>query len=135
MLESLINNAAGLQPCNFIKETPAQLFFCEYCEIFKNSFFYRAPYVLWAITTLNFNRVLGNLRTINNFNFTDFFSYRVIGYFMEGASYCCFRKVVSNYFFQQVLLINIIITYANLLQRFILALFLLIEDYGKCTLQ
>ena len=23
------------------KETPTQVFFCEYCEIFKNSFFYR----------------------------------------------------------------------------------------------
>ena len=46
---------------------------------------------------------------------------------MEGASYCCFRKVVSNNFFQQVLLINIISTYANSLQYFIFAHFLLIE--------
>ena len=28
-----------------IKLTPAQMFFCEYCEIFKNSFFYRRPLV------------------------------------------------------------------------------------------
>ena len=33
------NKVAGLQACNFIKETPAQVFFCEYCEIFKNTFF------------------------------------------------------------------------------------------------
>ena len=30
--------------CNFIKkETPKQVLSCEYCEIFKNSFFYRTP--------------------------------------------------------------------------------------------
>ena len=46
---------------------------------------------------------------------------------MEGASYCGFRKVVSNNFFQQVLLINIISTYANLLQHFIFTRFLLTE--------
>ena len=42
MLESLFNKVAGLKSCIFIKkETPTQLFSCEYCEIFKNSFFYR----------------------------------------------------------------------------------------------
>ena len=25
------------------KETPTQVFSCEYCEIFKNTFFYRTP--------------------------------------------------------------------------------------------
>ena len=30
--------------CNFIKkETPIQVFSCEYCEIFGSSFFYRTP--------------------------------------------------------------------------------------------
>ena len=29
---------------NFIKkETPLQVFSCKFCEIFKNTFFYRAP--------------------------------------------------------------------------------------------
>ena len=83
---------------------------------------------------LNFNRVLGNLRTMNNFNFANFFD-RVMECSMEGASYCCFRKVVSSNFFQQVLLINVISTYANFLQHFIFARFLLIEDYGKCALR
>ena len=95
-----IDNAAGLQPCNFIKETQTQVFSCEYCEIFKNSFFYRAPpvtaSVLWIITTLNFNRVLGNLRSMNNFNFINFFSDRVTRCSMEGASYCCFRKAFQK---------------------------------------
>ena len=39
MLESLFNKDAGLQACNFIKkETPTQMFSCESCEIFKNTF-------------------------------------------------------------------------------------------------
>ena len=59
----------------------------------------------------------------------------VIGCSTEGASYCCFRKVVSNKLFQEVLLINFISIYANMFQLFILACFLLIEDYGKRTLR
>ena len=35
------NNVAGVA-CNFIKkETLAQMFSCEFCEISKNNFFYR----------------------------------------------------------------------------------------------
>ena len=30
---------------NFMKKTPIQVFFFEYCKIFKTSFFYRAPLV------------------------------------------------------------------------------------------
>ena len=47
VLESLINNVAALQPCNFIKETPTQVFSCEYCTISRNSFLYRAPLLLY----------------------------------------------------------------------------------------
>ena len=54
---------------------------------------------------------------------------------MEGASCCCFCKAVSNNRFQQVLLINFISTYANLLQHFIFAHFLLIKDYRKRALR
>ena len=39
VLESPFNAASGLQ------ETPTQVLSCEYCEIFKNSFVYRAPLV------------------------------------------------------------------------------------------
>ena len=36
------NKVAGLR--HFIKkETPTQMFFCEFCEIFKSTFFYCAP--------------------------------------------------------------------------------------------
>ena len=33
------NKVARLQACNFIKEAQTQVFSCEYCEIFKNTFF------------------------------------------------------------------------------------------------
>ena len=34
------------EACNFIKkETLAQLFSCEFCEFFKNTFFYRTALV------------------------------------------------------------------------------------------
>ena len=39
-----------LQACNFIeKETLAQLFSCEFCEISKNTFFYRTPLVAASV--------------------------------------------------------------------------------------
>ena len=93
---------------------------------------------------LNFNCFLENLPSMDELNFTNFVSERVIGgtsycccsycYFCkftftkllilviaaspEGASYCCFRKAASNNFFHKVLLTNFISTYVNLLQHF-----------------
>ena len=44
VLESLFNKVTGLIACNFIKkETPTQVFPCEYHKMFENSFFYGAP--------------------------------------------------------------------------------------------
>ena len=41
MLEPLFNKAEDLKACIFIKkETPIQVFCCEYCEIFKIGFFF-----------------------------------------------------------------------------------------------
>ena len=38
------------QACNFIKkEALAQVFSCEFCEIFKNTFFHRTPLVAFHI--------------------------------------------------------------------------------------
>ena len=38
--------AATKEACNFInKETPTRVFSCEFCEIFKSTFFYMAPLV------------------------------------------------------------------------------------------
>ena len=39
MLDSLLIKLLGLQVCNFIKESPTQVFSCEYFQIFKNTFF------------------------------------------------------------------------------------------------
>ena len=39
--------------CNFIKkETLAQVFSCEFCEISKNTFFYRTPLVVASVLNL-----------------------------------------------------------------------------------
>ena len=40
-MESIYNKVAGLHACSFFKkrETPAQVIFCEYCEILKNNYF------------------------------------------------------------------------------------------------
>ena len=46
MLDFLFNKVAAIQACNFIKKKiPRQVLSCEYCEIFKNSFFYRTSLV------------------------------------------------------------------------------------------
>ena len=36
------------------KETPTHVFFCEYCEIFQNNFFYRTPPVATSGTLQDF---------------------------------------------------------------------------------
>ena len=47
VLESLFNKVVCLNACNLIKkETPTQMFSCENCETFKNTFFYRTPLVV-----------------------------------------------------------------------------------------
>ena len=39
-----LNKVAGLQSCNFTKKGAlAQVLSCEFCETFKNTFFYRTP--------------------------------------------------------------------------------------------
>ena len=46
LCQSLFFNKVAGQACNFIKkETLAQVFSCEFCEISKNTFFYRTPLV------------------------------------------------------------------------------------------
>ena len=44
MLKSVFNKVGGLKVCIFIKkETLIQVISCEYCEILKNTSFYRTP--------------------------------------------------------------------------------------------
>ena len=43
----------SVKTCNFIKkETLAEVFFCEFCEMIKNTFFHRTPLVA---ASLNFS--------------------------------------------------------------------------------
>ena len=43
---SFFNKVAGLRPVTLLKkESPAQVFSCEFFEISKNTFFYRKPLV------------------------------------------------------------------------------------------
>ena len=44
VLGSLFNKVTGLMACNFInKETPTQVFSCEYHKMFEKSIFYGTP--------------------------------------------------------------------------------------------
>ena len=46
-LKPLFNKVSGLKACFlFKKETPTQVFFWEYCEIFKNAFFIEDLFVI-----------------------------------------------------------------------------------------
>ena len=51
LFQSLVFNKVADLACNFIKkETLAQVFSCEFCEIFKNTFSYRTPLVAASVT-------------------------------------------------------------------------------------
>ena len=60
--------------------------------------------LLWTITIINFNPVLESLLTKDDFNFTNFLINRVMRCSTKGDSHCCFRKAVSNNYFQKFLL-------------------------------
>ena len=58
LCQSLFFNKVADLACNFIKkETLAQVFPCEFCEISKNTFFYRTPLVAVSIHINNAPRV------------------------------------------------------------------------------
>ena len=53
VFESLFNKAGTRKACIFIKKgIPTQVFSCEYCEIFKNSFLYKTPPVAGFVSYL-----------------------------------------------------------------------------------
>ena len=58
----IFNKIAGFKPATLLKkETLAQVFPYEFCEIFKNTFFYRtlwvaAPAFSWAAKNMLFNK-------------------------------------------------------------------------------
>ena len=91
--------------------------------------------LLWTIAIINFNRALEILRTKDDFSFTNFLINRTMRCSTKGASHCCFRKAVSNNYFQKFLLINFISTCSNWLKNFSFIHFLLIKGYGKYSLR
>ena len=78
---------------------------------------------------LNFNRVWGNLRTMNDFNFTILTKERVL---YERSR---LLVAVLNTYLSKALLINSINTQSNLLRNFIFVHLLLLEDYEQGALQ
>ena len=68
MQNSLENTCA--RDCNFIKrETPAQVFSCEFWEIFKNTFIHRTPLVAASDSawTLNWWNSVYKCKKVTNF--------------------------------------------------------------------
>ena len=58
VLKPLFNKVSGLKACIFIqKETPTQVFFCEYCEVFKKRFLIED---LFIIPFWNFCLIIDN---------------------------------------------------------------------------
>ena len=43
------NKVAGLRPTTLLKRNLAQVFSCEFCKIFKNTFSYRTPPVAASV--------------------------------------------------------------------------------------
>ena len=110
------------------------MFSCEYFEIFKNSFFYRTLLVTasvpWTITMLNFNHTFENVRTKDDYSFTNFLSDREMGCPTEGSSYCCLQTTIFRKSF--------LITFDKYLRKFVSAFHSLVrrlEDYQKCDLR
>ena len=73
-----------LQACNFVnKKLQHSCFLVNIAKFLTANFFYRTPLVtasvFWTITILKFNRALENLRAMDDFNFPNFLSDKVMG--------------------------------------------------------
>ena len=89
MLEPLFNKAEDLKACIFIKkETPIQVFCCEYCEIFKIRFFF-VEHITVHYTFPKFYvmiKFFGHLR-VQNWHFSYFFCHSLD--FLNGPWLFC----------------------------------------------
>ena len=54
------NKVAGFQPATLFKETPVQMFFCEFCDYFKSTFFVEH---LWMATSVDKQKWNQNFQT------------------------------------------------------------------------
>ena len=80
------------QACNFIKkETQAQVFSCEFCEIFKNSLFYRTP----PVAASNFSQLI-----LSIFLFPQHFSQCILPGGKKFSQLIVSIFIFSQYFFQ-----------------------------------
>ena len=79
VLEPLFDKVSGLQLCNFIKETPTEVFSSENCGIFKNTYFEEQK-VFWRLFMFMYllcickKTIILSLFTIDNLNFTMYIS-------------------------------------------------------------
>ena len=77
LCQSLIfNKVAGLRPATLLKKRLAQVFSCEFCEIFKNNFFYGTTTVATSDSSLPVIRTGGYLNLpliLGDFHFPWFF--------------------------------------------------------------
>ena len=51
LLLEFTNNRSSLPGSGLQKETPTQVFSCEFCQISKNTFFHRIPLVAASVTS------------------------------------------------------------------------------------
>ena len=80
------------QACNFIKkETQAQVFSCEFCEIFKNSLFYRTP----PVAASSFSQLI-----LSIFLFPQHFSQYILPGGKKFSQLIVSIFIFSQYFFQ-----------------------------------
>ena len=56
-----LNKVAGLRPATLLKKTMAQVFYCEFNEISKNTLFYRTPPVATSVLRRFSKFILGVL--------------------------------------------------------------------------
>ena len=54
-----VSEPPEVRPANLLKETPAQVFSCESCEIYNNTFFAEH---LWATTSVLWKNVSGEIK-------------------------------------------------------------------------
>ena len=87
LCQSLFFNEVVDQACNFIKkETLAQMFSCEFCEISNNTVFYRAPPVAASVVRRNTKHKKMKTRESKEWKFEE--KVREIGSFVLISCVC-----------------------------------------------
>ena len=96
-----LNKVAGQRPkvCNFIKkESLAQVFSCEFCEISKNTFFHRTPLVAASERCRSFSYFLLQV-FFSQFCYTLIFIYKQLGSGVSPQSCLYFQGFMGSKLF------------------------------------